>query len=394
MADTVTADKVSDAAPNPANAPGAVVSTTPHRGVLAAQRARAGRGETMRLIEAGKMDDAAAKPSVPAPGRAAPPAADPPAADAAPPPVADGADDAADDETGKPDPTAPPAAAAKPDAPDAETGKRLAQIQAAEARSKAKIAAAAAAERTELDKRAKAIETEWAPRVAKAEAFEALRAKARKGSIHLVAAVKALGIDEDGFEAAAQALYSHSKAGAADPARKAQADRMLREHEDEERLDSTQRRIDELEAKLAQKDQAAEFDRLRGGYLDSAVKAIDASAAPIAAALAAKNPAKLRAALWEHTVALTEELDGDVPDFADVIARYETTRRAELEELGLAPPTAKTTDPKTNTQAADKKPPAKTLSADLSTPRVPRPTTSGREHRKETMRMLEQGQLE
>jgi hypothetical protein len=47
--------------------------------------------------------------------------------------------------------------------------------------------------------------------------------------------------------------------------------------------------------------------------------------------------------------------------------------------------------PKKNTQAADKKHPAKTLGNDLSTPRVPRPTRSDREQRAETLEMLESG---
>lgn len=331
----------------------------------------------MALIEAGKLDDASAKP-----------AAKPPA----PQPKPEVKPDAPSEARVEAKAEAPPAPA--PDVsevakPDPETARRLSTIQQAEKRHREQIAASKA----EIEESRKAIDREWSPRVKAAEEFEALKAKARKGSIHLVDAVRALGLGEDDFEAAAQALYAHSKAGQADPTRRAAAERMMAERAQSTEQSALQKRLDDLEAKLAQKDQATEFDRLRAGYLDNAVKSITDDM-PIAKALAAKNPSKLRAALWQHTVELTEELDGDVPDFADVVARYEAARRDELEELGLAPPTKTAPDTKQNNEKADKQNPAKTLGADLSAPRVPRENASGKDHRAETRRMIESGKLE
>jgi hypothetical protein len=372
---------------------------------VAAQRARAGRGETMRLIESGQLDAAEAKPSVPPPRVGAGVSSASAAAAAADETMGD-ADETGDrpdasDEIEAPSGSRPPPA-------DAETSKRLATIQAAEKRSRDKIAA----EKRELETRVKAIETEWLPRVKKAEDFEALQAraaKARSNPALLVDVFRALGFSDDHLEPVAQALYTFSKAGQADPARAKQAERMLREREQVDEVSATQRRLDELEAKITKRDQQSEFQRLQTGFLDLAVEAIS-DAAPIAtAAVAAIEKAratgtpdgkakaktlatKLRGKLWEITEQLTAELEGDMPEFSDVIARYEEIRAAELEELGV--PLPATNDPKKNNQAADKKNSAKTLSADLSTPRVPRPTTSGREHRKDTLRMLESGKFE
>jgi hypothetical protein len=174
-------------------------------------------------------------------------------------------------------------------------------------------------------------------------------------------------------------------------------------------LEATKRRLDELEGKLTQKDQQGEFRQLQATFLDAALDAVDdttplakavaakakGGATPAERAAATKRMAALRGKLWDLTVAMTDELGGDAPDPADVIARYEEMRGAELDELGIARPTATTTtDTKTNSQPADKKNPAKTLSADLSTPRVPRDAQSGKDHRAETRRMIESGKIE
>lgn len=292
-------------------------------------------------------------------------------------------------------PDVPALAASSSSAPaDAETSKRVAAIQAAERRRTEAIAA----KQADLDKRAKSIETEWAPRVAKAEAFEQLQAKAKKGGVHLVDAFKALGLGEDDLEPVAQTLYAYSKAGAADPARKAAADKLLRERESVSELEQLRAEVRELKQGLSQEREQQTFAQQQQTFLDHTVKAIGDDA-PIAKALAAKNPTKLRSALWAATVELTEANDGDVPDFPEVVAHYEAQRRAELEELGLAPPTAKTAlTPKPNTQTADKQNPARTLSNDLSTPRVPRPAQSGDEgrkaSRKATLAALESGKLD
>lgn len=378
---------------NPANAPGAVVSNVPHRGVVAAQRARAGRSETARLIAAGQMNGEAAKPSVPPPGTRAsspPPAETPPTPEATP-----DATPEAETET-RPEAETPAAPDVPPvdDKPDAETAKRLATIQSAEKRQREKAAAAHA----EIDERVKKLEREWSPRIKAAEDFEALKRTAEKSRSNpalLVDVLKTLGYGEEHLEGVARAAYAYSKAGAADPNHKAYAERLLRDRETVDETSALRRRLDELEGKLTAKEQQTEFQRLQTGYLDEAVKAIGDDSPTVKAMTAgAKNPAKLRAALWRHTEELTRENDGDMPEFSDVVKRYQ----AELDEMGVPRPVAaapaKTDDKKQNNQPADKQTPAKTLSADLSTPRVPRDAQSSKDHRAETRRLIAAGKLQ
>lgn len=390
--------------PNPANARGNVLLPGPSAGTVAAQRARAGRAETLALLEAGKTDGA--KPSVQS-GRAAP-EVDPdqqPGGRRPHPPTAEPTetdDDEADAEgDAKPDP--------KTEAkPDPETSRRLGQIQAAEKRHREKIAT----DNAKIDARLKSLETEWAPKIKAANDFEALMAKAaraRANPAFLGDLLKSVGYSEDHFEGAGQALYALSKAGQADPTRAKQAAALLRDRDDAERVDATQRRLDELEAKFSAREQQAELRQLWTGYLDTVVESVTDDA-PIAKAAMAKidkaralgTPegkaeakklyGKLYGKLREITEEMTKELDGDVPEHADVVARYEQLRGAELDELDIPRPTK--SDKKQNSQPADKQNPAKTLSADLGAPRVPRPSSSGKEHRNETRRMLESGKFE
>ena len=288
---------------------------------------------------------------------------------------------------------------------DAETTKRLATINAAEKRSRDKLAA----ERKELEARTKELE----PQLRELEAFKALKAKARKGGAHLAAALKeGLGLTDDDFEPAAQSLYSLSKAGASDPnnaARKAAADRLLAEREQMTELEALRSEIRELKDGLGKEREQQTFEQQRTAYVEHAAKELDAAVGKLgdtrlARAMKGKNPAAVRQRLWAATVELTEANDGEVPEFADVVAHYQSIRRAELEELGVDPDAAieaapaETDTPKKNNQAADKKNPARTLSNDLSTPRVPRPAMSGddnrKAHRKESLRMLESGKFE
>lgn len=408
--------------PNTANAPGNVVLDRPAAGVVAAQRARAGRSETLALLEAGKLDGAKPSTSARAPAADVDPDQQPGGrsarADKEPSPDEDIEAETTDHETedAKPEPDGA-AADAKP---DPETSKRLGQIQAAEKRHREKILA----DNRKLEERGKEIESriesEWSPKIKAARDFDALLAKATKARSNpalLVDVIKALGYTDDHLEGAAQALYALSPKGQADPARRAHAERLLRDREEIDERSATQKRLDEMEQRLTSREQQSEFRELQSSYLDATVDAIPDTAPIAKAALAAVENAraaaraaatstervqalakaktlntKFRTKLWELTEAMTRENDGDVPLHADVIARYEEIRGEELDELGIPRPTTATKKP--NSQQAEKQNPAKTLSADLGAPRVPRSSQGGKEHRAETRRMLESGKIE
>jgi hypothetical protein len=366
------------AKPNPG---GGELLSGPSAQAQAQARIRAGRADTLAALQGGNLAAPPAKP--PAPKAEV----EKPAPELeAKPDVAD-VEDAADAADAGGEVKADEVA--KDPAVDAETAKRLDSIAKAEKRSRDKIAADRAALKAEAEKHT----AEMKPRLEALDKFEQAKKIVHKDP---QAALELLGLGDDAaLEAFARAAFAMTEAGKKDPAgAKANAElaaRTLREREANTQTSALQKRLDELEQKLTQKDQQAQFESKRTAYIEHAAKQIT-DETPIAKALGEKNPEKLRAALWATTERLVEENDGEVPDPADVLATYEKTRRAELEELGVDPTTLAT--PKKNTQTADKKHPAKTLGNDLSTPRVPRPARSDREHRAETLEMLESGRLE
>src|SRR5438128_1938314 len=106
---------------------------------------------------------------------------------------------------------------------------------------------------------------------------------------------------EPGDEAPAPKAKAAPRAKApTDPNAREAAARLMREREQGGELAQLKSKYEQLEAKLAAKDQAAQFESHKSAYLEHAVKTIGDDA-PVARALAAKNPAKLRAALWAVT---------------------------------------------------------------------------------------------
>lgn len=314
------------------------------------------------------------------------PAAEEPSVDAAP-----AGDEDVEQDGAAPDDAAP---TAKADKTDPDTAKRLAAVQAAEKRSREKLAAerkqleddraAHAKERAELDK-------------ARAELAEFNKLRER-APIDPVAALEALGLTNPAdLEHAAKQAYARAKN---DPANKDAAARMLRERElaaqlakQAEETKKLQERLDAREKAEQESARAAIVRQKTEEYIAGVVKAVDAADAPLAKQAMAKNPERAKARFQLHAMELLDET-GDIPDAADVLARYEKTRRAELEELGIDPDSLTTPGQKKNDQPAAKKNAAKTLGNDLSTTRVPRPPSSDRELRAQVRAQLESGKLD
>lgn len=248
--------------------------------------------------------------------------------------------------------------------PDPATARGLTAVQKAAAREKAKFAEEKKAARAELEARAAQIEAEWKPRVEAAKKFEAAASKR-----DVIGMLTAAGIGEDDFENIARVVYAHSKAGqAANPQARELAARTARERAAQDELVATQKRLADLEAKFTAQAAREAADREAAAFLTGLEKKAKSAEAPLARHFLGKNPEKTRARLSQIAATLLEET-GDMPDHDDVLARYETDRRAELEELGVDVATIiKTTPkPKNKTKTAEEKRPAKTLGNNLST---------------------------
>lgn len=240
-----------------------------------------------------------------------------------------GADEADSDDS----PAADAEPVSEPDAVaarDPGTAKRLEAVQKAERRAKEQLAKERTAAHADIDARVAKLDAEWGPRIRSAEAFESLRPRVRYNT---VAVLRELGLTDDDFESAAQQLYAHSKAAGIKPEHRAAAERASREREHSDELAATQKRLKDLEGSIAQRDEQAKQSAAAERYLSSIEKAVVA-ATPLAKHFLVKTPDKTRGQLAEIALALLDET-GAQPSPGDVVARYETVRRAELEELGV-----------------------------------------------------------
>lgn len=302
-------------------------------------------------------------------------------AEATPAADAIAAEDPAPDE---PAVTEQAAAPAEPedDKPDPLTEKRLAKIHAAEKRAKE----TAAKERAELEK----FRAETEAMRAEYEQLLGLKSKASDP----MAIIQALGMDPEYTAKVAWQHHLASKEPNA-PQHREIAARLQREREGNDKLSATEKRIAELEAKIEQRDQQTQYANAWQSFYGDVVKAASAetSEAPLLKTALAKNPTRTAARIEQLSHELFRQT-GEWPDTDDVLATYESQRRAELEEHGID--VASVIKPKKQTQAAEEKRTARTLTPDLSTTTaVPRNgAKSIREQRAETLALLEAGKLD
>jgi hypothetical protein len=294
-----------------------------------------------------------------------------------------------------------PALAAKPVA-DVEAASRQKQLQRQEEQQKARVAEErkrsrdeAAAERAELERERAAVAAERA----ELEQFRRARENAKRDPVALL---RAAGVtDAEDLAYAGRMAYAEGKG---DPKDREAATRLQREREQGSTVEKLQKRLDDFEARDAERVAAAQHERAQNSWLDDAAKAVT-DATPVAKALGAKNPTKLRGELWTETLALANELGGfDDIEPADVVARFEKRQLAALADLGVditkyssaatASAEAATTETKQNPKAAEKKNPAKTLGTNLDAPRAPRTELSQRDRRAESRALFEAGKLE
>ncbi len=211
---------------------------------------------------------------------------------------------------------------------DPELAKRLSAVQKQEKRSREAISR----ERTEFERE----KNEWRDQAkAIAESSQRFERLAARAKYDPVAVLTSLGLSEDDFEPAAQMLYAHSKAGAADPKRKEMAQRGLREREYADKLAQMESKHAALEAKLTEKEWTAQADRVLEDHYTSVTKAVSDKTGLVKAQLA-KNPARAKAAMQQITYDLAQK-DGVLPTAKAVVIAYEKQRRAELRELGIDP---------------------------------------------------------
>lgn len=221
---------------------------------------------------------------------------------------------------------------------DPETQKRLDTVRRAEKRSRESIAR----ERQEFESERKQHEAD----LGKLREFQGL---AKRIKYDPAAALRLLGASEDDFEIIAQALYSESKAGAADPKRKEAAARLLREREKEDKLTAQEKRLAELEAKIERQKLESEAQAESARYIDE-VNSAAAAKYPLVAHLLKSDPDESGQGIVRAYEMLLKKNNGSTPKASAVVAEYDRAERARLKRIGIDPDTiakAKTAAKKT-----------------------------------------------
>lgn len=215
----------------------------------------------------------------------------------------------------------------KADEPDPATVKGLAAIDKQAARFRAEQARAKAdfdLERAELARQRAEV-------TAKSSSFEELQKLFRADP---AAALAKLGLDKEAdYEFVARAAFPHTKDGKKDPRSAPIAAQTAKERALESELAELREQTRALHDEFKNRDARADSEAFVNRYLDEAVKAIPAAPSLIGT-LHKRSPEKARHALLELGARI-EKRDGETPSHAEVVAEYERTRRAELEDQGV-----------------------------------------------------------
>lgn len=253
---------------------------------------------------------------------------------------------------------AKPAAEPEPEK-EPDTDKRLEAIRQAEKRAKDAVAR----EREQLAQE----QAQWKASVEEAKEYAALKERAKYDPGGVLAK---LGLGDDDWEVAARDIYLRSPKAQTTPGMREQAQQTLKSRQHTDELSQIRAELQELKAERAKEQQQRATEESYNTYLGEVTKEIGDST-PIVKNLLANNPTKARAQLRAAADQLSAEL-GEVPEPAEVAKRLEKIRRAELAEAGVdvaAMFAAKKTKPES--QPADEKTTAKTLSDDVRTTTTP-----------------------
>lgn len=190
----------------------------------------------------------------------------------------------------------------------------------------------AALEREAADARRR-IETEWAPRVAKAEKFEKLAERVRFDAPSVLIE---LGLKEDDFEDTARMLYAMSPAGSAKPENREAAARLARSREQSAETSAIKAEMEALKKKLAERDEQDSRTRVLEEWRGELADTAKAANAPLVRRVLAKNAAKAHADMEAIAYRLLQK-NGRPPSAKKVVLVYEKQRRADLEDAGANP---------------------------------------------------------
>lgn len=167
--------------------------------------------------------------------------------------------------------------------------------------------------------------------------------------------MKAGLLTEDDAEYASKQLYFHSKAAAADPKSKAEADRLRREREVLLEAQKARREVEAIRREREEENKKAQQERATNEYIAKIDTAVEAqkSKHPLLVKALEKNPTRTRKELLQFA----NDLSYSKKEYADpslVILAWVKHRKELLSDYGLVEPVAKSNQAK-STSAVEKK---------------------------------------
>jgi hypothetical protein len=262
-----------------------------------------------------------------------------------------------------------------------DLAKRLDKVRRAERRSKETIAR----ERATFEKERDEFISQWKPRVEAAAKFEKLAGRVR---YNLVEVLSELGVNvEDDGEELARELYAHSKKGGADPNNKAAVAKSRRERELMDKVSSLEKRLEERENTEKQTAAQRQQEEQTKAYITRVAKAAG-DAQPLVKKLLSTDAERAHAIIAAAAVELLDEL-GEEPSRTRVLARAEKKWRRELKRIGVDPDVIAKTPP----PLAGKKTAPVAKGKDAKKPDAT-PAKTLKDHRAETLRKLETGEID
>jgi hypothetical protein len=268
-------------------------------------------------------------------------------------------------------------------AKEPDLAKRLDKVRRAERRSKETIAR----ERSTFEKERDEFIAQWKPRVEAAAKFEKLAGRVRYNLVEVLAEL-GVNVEDDGEELARE-LYAHSKKGGADPNNKAAVARSRRERELMDEVRELKKRVEDREQTEKQTAAQRQQEEQTKAYISRVAKAAS-DAQPLVKKLLTTDTARAHSIIASAAVALLDEL-GEEPSRTRVLARAEKMWRRELKKIGVDPD-AIAKAPAQVAGSAKKTAPVAKGNDVKKTGTTPAKTI--RDHRAETLRKLESGELD
>lgn len=220
------------------------------------------------------------------------------------------------------------------DETDKETARRIEQVQRTDKRLREERERQFAAREAELEQHVSSLKKEWEPRIAAAEKFERLAARA---NIDPVAVVKALGVGKDRYEYIGQVFYTLAKAEGGDDKAKIAAAQLMKQSEYDAEIADLKKWREQREQADKDREQQTAADREVDAFISKVMQAATDKMA-LAKALLKNDPDTAREELQIVAFRLAKA-EGKLPDAKKVMIEFEKHQRAKLRKLGLDPKT-------------------------------------------------------